>query len=406
MIQLAMKKTTLSNGLTIITEKKQTESITIQVNVQVGSNQEPEKIFGISHFIEHMLFEGTKNRENSTLIANEIERLGGELNAYTSNERTCFYIKVYKKHFLKALDVLADILQNPLFNPKQIEKERQIILKEINMVKDEPRFYQWVLFQKTLFKKHPSRNPTYGTVEAVKTITKKDLLNYYHRYYVPNNMVISVVGNLKNPESKVKKAFNLKNKKRRVSKEIKEPINKEITIKKEKRKILNSYVVLGYKTVKRSDKDSYVLDVIKALLARGQSGKIVEEVRNKRGLAYEINVHHESGIDYGFFAVYFNTPKGNISKVKDLILNQLNNLKDLSGEELKEALGYLEGQYILENEDTHDIADDFGFWEQIKDVKLAKEYIKNVKKTKKKDILKVSNKYFTGNYTMTVIEQK
>ena len=104
MIQLAMKKTTLSNGLTIITEKKQTESITIQVNVQVGSNQEPEKIFGISHFIEHMLFEGTKNRENSTLIANEIERLGGELNAYTSNERTCFYIKVYKKH-VRSLEV-------------------------------------------------------------------------------------------------------------------------------------------------------------------------------------------------------------------------------------------------------------------------------------------------------------
>ena len=167
-----MKKTNLKNGLTLIEEKKDTASVSIVITVKTGSNNETKKILGISHFIEHMLFEGTAKRENSTIIANEIEKLGGDLNAYTSNEKTCFYIKVPKKHFDKALDILSDILQNPVFDKKSIEKERGIILKEINLVNDEPRFYQWILFQRTLFKKYPTKNPAYGTRAAVKKITR------------------------------------------------------------------------------------------------------------------------------------------------------------------------------------------------------------------------------------------
>ena len=177
-----MHKYTLKNGLTLLFEKRATKTTAVEVTVKTGSNNESKKINGISHFIEHMLFEGTKTRKSSREIANEIEKLGGELNAYTSNERTAFFAKVLNKHFDKALEILSDIIKNPLFDKKNIEKERKVILKEINLVTDEPRFHQWILFQKTLFKKHPSKNPTYGTVEAVKTITKKDLLNYYHIY--------------------------------------------------------------------------------------------------------------------------------------------------------------------------------------------------------------------------------
>src|SRR3989338_232969 len=193
-----MKKTTLKNGLTLIEEKKDTDSVSIVITVKTGSNNESKNIFGISHFIEHMLFEGTVNRASSTIIGNEIERLGGDLNAYTTNERTCFYVKVPKKHFDIALEIASDIMQHPLFDNKMIEKERSVILKEINMVTDEPRFHQWVLFSKTLFKKHSAKNPTYGTVKAVKRISRQDLVSYYKKYYVPNNMVISVVGSVNN----------------------------------------------------------------------------------------------------------------------------------------------------------------------------------------------------------------
>jgi len=132
----------LRNGLTTIVDQKKTDSITIQATVKVGSNNESKKNNGISHFIEHMLFERTKKRSDARTISNEIECLGGILNAYTSSERTCFFIKVPRIHFLKALDILSDIIQNPLFNKEHLEKERKIILKEINLHKDEPRFHQ------------------------------------------------------------------------------------------------------------------------------------------------------------------------------------------------------------------------------------------------------------------------
>lgn len=402
-----MEKFELKNGLTIIIEKKPIETTTIQATVKVGSNNENKKINGISHFIEHMLFEGTKKRPNSQIISNEIESLGGELNAYTCNERTCFYIRVPKKHFDKALDITADILQNPLFNEKNIEKERKIILKEIDLHKDEPRFHQWILFTKTLFKKHPAKLPTYGTVEAVKRITRKDLLNYYHKYYVPNNTIILVVGNFnKNIVNKIKNQFkNLKPKKLSKTKKIKEPKQNKIEIKKEKRKILSSYMVMGYKTPPRKNKDSYVLDVIRSILGRGQSGKIFDEIRNKRGLAYEVGVHHDPSINYGFFAVYLNTDKKNIKKIIQLIIKEFENLKNLTSKELKEAKGFLIGQHILENEDPKELADELSYWESIKDAELLNKYIKEINKINKKDILRVANKYLTKNYTLAMIEQ-
>ena len=145
-----MKNVKLANGLEIIYENKNNNSVVVQVMIKVGSNDEKEDERGISHFLEHILFEGTTNRSTNQEISNEIEKIGGEFNAYTTNERTCFYIKVLKKHFSNAVDILADILQNPLFNEKHISKEKNIVLKEIDMVHDEPSYYQWVLLQKNL----------------------------------------------------------------------------------------------------------------------------------------------------------------------------------------------------------------------------------------------------------------
>ncbi len=401
-----MQKTALKNGLTIITQSKQSDSTSIVITINVGSNNEVKEINGISHFIEHMLFEGTKHRKSSTIIANEIEKLGGDLNAYTSNERTVFFIKVPKKHFDVALNIISDIIQNPLFDKTSIEKERNIILKEINMVTDEPRFHQWILFQKTLFKKHPTKNPTYGTIEAVKSITRNDLIDYYKKYYIPNNMIISVVGNVKNVNKKIEKSFkNFKKGKEIKIKAIKEPEQRSIQKKTEKKKILNSYMVLGCKTAKRNEKEAYVLDVVKAILGRGQSGKIIEEIRNKRGLAYEVNVLHDSNKDYGFFAVYLNTDKKKINEAVKIILNEFKKLKRVKEKEINDAKGFIEGQLILEKEDTRHLADLTAFWEMIEDAKLAKNYIKEIKKIKKKDIIRVVDKYLTKKYALAVILQ-
>lgn len=399
-------KIKLKNNLTIILENKPTQTITIQATVKTGSNNENIKINGISHFIEHMVFEGTKKRPNSKIISNEIESLGGELNAYTSNERTCFYVKVPKKHSRKALDIIADILQNPLFEKKKIEKERKIILKEINLHKDEPRFHQWILFDKALFKKHPAKLPPYGTVKAVKSLTRKNMLSYYNKYYIPNNIILTIVGNFnKEIIEEIKNQFkNFKPSKLPKKRRITEPKQRKTT-KKEKRKILNSYMVLGYKTVNRANQDSYVLDVIKSILGKGQSGRIFDEIRNKRGLAYEVGVHHEAEKDYGTFAVYLNTDKKNIKKIINIILKEFKNLANLTTKELKEAKGFIIGQHILQNEDTQDLADELGYWESIKDANLLNNYIPKIRLVTKTDILRVAEKYLTKNYALAVIEQ-
>jgi len=203
-----MKKYKLKNRITILFEKNRSKSVAVEVMVKVGSNDENIEINGISHFLEHMLFEGTKKRKDSREIANEIEKYGAEFNAYTSNDRTAFFIKIINMRFDKALDILSDMIINPLFSKKTIEKEKQVILKEINMVTDDPRQHQWMLFQKNLFEKHPARNPTYGAVAAVKNLNRKKINDYYNKYYIPNNMIISVVGNIDNVKQKIEKYFS------------------------------------------------------------------------------------------------------------------------------------------------------------------------------------------------------
>ena len=402
-----MKIKKLSNGLTIIYNKQDTKTVAIQITVKVGSNYETLPISGISHFIEHMVFEGTKNYPDSRSLSNVVESLGGELNAYTSDERTTYHIKIVKKHFNKALQVLSDILTRPLFRAPDIEKERKIITDEIKLVIDEPRNYQWVLFEKTLFKKHPVRNPTYGSVKAVNSMTRKQLLDYYNTYYTAPNTLITVVGNIDNVFNKIKTYFSHYSPKKAPKLSIpNEPKQRSIQKKFEPRKLNNSYVILGYKTAIRKNKDSYALDLIRGIMARGQSGKLFYEIRTKRGLCYEIGMHHEPSKDYGFIAVYLGTDKKNISKSIKVILAILKNLQSTTQKELDEAKEYIEGSFYLENEDNYQLADNIGSWALLDTPEKINSYIKNIRKVSLSQLKSVAKRYFTKNYTLAALKQK
>ncbi|HJN56384.1 MAG: pitrilysin family protein [Candidatus Woesearchaeota archaeon] len=402
-----MQKYRLKNGTTIIFEKNSSKSVALEVMFKVGSNDENEKVSGISHFLEHMLFEGTKKRKNNKAIANEIEKYGGEFNAYTSADRTAYFIKIINKKFDIALDILSDMVANPLFANKFIKKEKDVIQKEINMVTDDPRQHQWILFQKNLFEKHPAKNPTYGTVKTIKYLNRNIIADYFENHYSPNNMIISVVGNVDNVKNKINRYFGkLKPKKIISRKKIKEPLQAKIKKFVEKRKIFNSYMVLGYKTIPRMDKESYVLDVITAILGRGQSGWIFDEIRNKRGLAYQVSVHSEHESDYGYFAVVIGLDKKNIEKAKKLILQQFRKLEKTSNKELEEAKTYIEGNHTLTLEDNFHAADNLAFWETIKDASLSKHFINKMKKVNLSDIKRVSRRFLNDKYTLVVVEQE
>ncbi|MBI2655516.1 insulinase family protein [Candidatus Woesearchaeota archaeon] len=402
-----MQKYRLSNGITIIFEKNQSKSVAVEVMFRLGSNFETKNLAGAAHFLEHMLFEGTKKRNSSREIANEIEKYGGEFNAYTTGDRTAFFIKIINKKFDVALDILSDMVANPLFDKKILEKEKKVVLKEINMVNDDPRSYQWILFHKTLFDRHPAKNPTYGSVETVKKFSREHVMDYYMSHYLPNNMIISIAGNVKNVKGKINRHFGQLKPGRTIKRpECHEPAQSKIKKFTEKRKTFNSYMMLGYKVVPRLHKDSYVFDVISAVLGRGQSGWMFDEIRNKRGLAYQVGVNNEHESDYGIFAVYTNLDKKNIEKAKSIILQQFRRLESISEKDLEEAKTYIEGNYALQMEDNFHRADSFAVWETIKDARLAGEYLKNVKKVSVSDIKRISRRYLNDKYTLVVIEQE
>ena len=402
-----MEKFQLKNGLTVLFQKNSSDSVALEAMFKVGSNDEKPDILGISHFLEHMLFEGTKKRPDSIIIANEIEKYGAEFNAYTSSCRTAFFIKIINKRLDIALDILSDMIANPLFRKDKMEKEKKVILREIDMVTDDPRQHQWILFQKNLFEKHPTKNPTYGTIKTVRALDRKKLFDYYKKYYAPNNMILSIVGNVHEVKEKAEKYFGpLKPKNMQKKKEIKEPKQNKIKNFTEKRKIQNSYIVLGYKTVPRLHEDSYALDVVSAVLGRGQSGWIFDEIRNKHGLSYQTGVQTENEADHGTFAVYAGLDRKNIGKAKNLVLKQFKRLQKITKTEFNEAKTYIEGHYALQTEDNFHKADDMAFWEMIKDASFAESYIPNIRKVAMKDVKIAAKKYLNDNYTFVAIEQK
>ena len=395
----------LGNGLTILYYPKKGNSVVVEVMINVGSCHEKKVERGISHFLEHILFEGTSKRRSNKEISNEIERIGGDFNAYTSTGKTCFYAKVLKKHFSIAVDVLADILQNPLLREEDIKKEKNVVLKEIAMIYDEPKYHQWVLLQQNLFEKHPCKFPTYGDVKVIRALDRRRVEHFFKKHYVPNNMVVSIVGDVSNWRPEIGKKFAFKRGKVTKMRFPTEPAlrkDKKLVLKK---KIFNTHLVLGFKTVPRVHPDSYVLDIINGILGRGQSGKMFTEIRSKRGLAYDVGTQVLADTDFGYFAVYAIIDKKNIGLVKDLMLKEIQGLREVSAEEVKEAQEYIEGDYLLGMEDAQKVADQVLFWEQVKSAEEMNGYLQKIKKVTVADVRRVVEKYFK-HYAQVVLEGK
>lgn len=400
-----MHKEILSNGLTLLVVRRASKVATIMVTVKTGSNNETKKEKGVSHFVEHMLFEGTKAR-TSIEITKAIEGIGGDIGAFTTNEETCFYVRVLPKHLNIAVEILFDIIKNPAFNRREIEKERSVILNEINLKNDEPRFLQWELFLRNLFRDMPTSFSISGTRESVQKVTREMLVDYHKKYYAPNNMILTYVGANVDKRQIVRKFSCLK--RQRTAEccwKTKEIGRQEKFVCRE---ISQSYLVFGYRTQPRVHKDSYTLDVIRAVLGRGMSGLLVHEIRTIKGLAYEVGCHHEANKFYGFFSIYLSTDKKNITKCNRIIRKHMTRLKTrpVSKNELTEAKNFLEGEFTIEMEDNQKFATALAIWEYSGLGDDLNEYVHNIKKVKREDILRIAKKYFRNNYCLTIVRQK
>lgn len=340
-------KKKLKNGLTILFEKRNLPVVCSSVTSKSGSEYETEKLKGISHFIEHLVFKGTKKR-NVKQISEEVEKRGGIINAFTSEEFTCFWNKLPSKYLNIGIDIASDLVLEPLFEKEALERERKVILEEIKMYNDNPQLYVMNKIKELLYEK-PFGMFTAGTCETMSKINREDVLKIYDNYST-NNMMLTVVGNANFDEicKMAEKIFPETKKKIQETK----PIIKNSQLVEKRKGVEQANLVFGYHVPTLKDKNRYTAEILDILLTGGMSSKLFQEIREKRGLAYAVKGILEQNKNYGYEMIYVGTVKEKVKEVKELILKEIEKLRNLENKELEEAKEQLIGLRQLESEDS------------------------------------------------------
>ncbi len=354
------RKVTLDNGLRLVTAAmSHTRSVSISFFIGAGSRYEDEKHAGISHFIEHMLFKGTKKRPTSAEVCTVIEGVGGMLNAGTDKELTIFWCKVAESHFHSALDVLADVLLNSLFDPAEIEKERQVIFEEINMSLDYPAQRVSMLMDELLWPGHPLGRDVAGNRESVAGISRKMMLDYLSRQYQPDNAVLSIAGDIKHREvaADVSRAVAgwVKRQPHPGYAPYREKMGRRVLI--EKRDTEQTQLCLALPGLSIIHPERFKLDLLNVILGEGMSSRLFTEIRDKLGLAYSIQSYAEHFLDTGVFAVSAGVDDKNLKVAVKAILAELARLREkIPRIELSKAKELFKGRILLRMEDSRSVA--------------------------------------------------
>ncbi len=398
---MKFQKTTLKNGLRIRTcEMPYMQSVAITIYIKAGSRYEKKNLCGISHFLEHIVFKGTKHYPTHKNITETIEGVGGSINAWTAKNHTAYVSKVPKKHFKKVMGVLIDLLLYPKLEKKSIDMERKVIIEEINSSEDSPESKTGSQYYKLLWPNHPLGRDIGGNIRSLKKITKKDLSKYINNLYnKPNNMVVSVAGNI-NHEKVVfltkKLLGKLKGKPKIKFESIIDKQNKpQISI--HQRNTKQTYLCLGVKGLSYNSKDKTALEVLDTIIGGGSSSRLRLLIREKKGLAYSIGSYCSYFSDTGIFTIYAGINTKKISEAITAILKELNKLKDktVSSLELKKTKEFMKGNILLGKEDTENMSEWQGKQELLYPKTLTpEELIEEIDKVSQKDIKRIANNLF------------
>ncbi len=342
-------KTELPSGLRIVTEHVPgVRSASLGVWVTVGSRHESASENGISHFIEHMAFKGTRTR-SALEIARTIERGGGVINAFTGKELTCFYVHVLDEELPTALDLLSDILRDSLYSPTEIDKEKQVILDEIRDHEDMPDDLVFEHFIKELFAPHSLARPILGPPENVRGFSRDDLVKFIGSHYVPQRIVVAAAGNV-NHRTLVKKVKDKLDfaKPHRLPKADAVAVLKP-SFNRHPRPIQQSHMVIGTRGLSYSAKDRFTLLVMNTLLGGGMSSRLFQNIREKHGIAYSIYSFADSLIDTGYWGVYLATDPQKLDRARKLVLEELRLMREtqVSKDDLEGVRTQLKGNIML-----------------------------------------------------------
>jgi predicted Zn-dependent peptidase len=397
----------LDNGLRLITETMpQVRSVTIGVWLMRGSRHESDARSGIAHFVEHMLFKGTATRTAED-IAQAIDSIGGQLDAFTAKEYASYYIKVLDEHLPLAVDLLADIVLRPAFAAEEIEREKKVILEEIKMVEDTPDDLVHELFTQHFWEGHPLGRPILGSPETVESLTTESLREYFGGAYVAPNMVISAAGNLDHAVVRdlLVRAFDdLRIEGESLSEEPPRVVPQVITRTKE---LEQSHICLGTNSYPQSHDDRYVSYILNTLLGGSMSSRLFQNVREKRGLAYAVFSGLSAYRDAGNITIYAGCANEAVEQVIDLCVEELRQIKKarVPEAELRRAKDHLKGSLMLSLENTASRMSHLARQEIYFDRHFGlDETLTGVERVSSEDLLRVASDLFVnGSLAATIL---
>ncbi len=395
-----INKFTFNNGLRVITEKiDYVKSVSIGIWVKVGSSNENINTNGMSHFIEHMLFKGTKDKKANE-IAEFIDNIGGQLNAFTSKECTCYYVKVLDENIDEAIDLLSDMFFNSLFDESDIEKEKSVVCEEIKMYEDSPEDVVHERLSKIMFEGSSLSYPILGTIDNINTFNKSNITKYKHENYTPFNTVIAAAGNFDEKEfiNKLKVKFDSWKgiDKKQESKEIEykhnvEGINKDLE---------QLHICIGSKGIGRHNKLYYPLLVFNNIYGGTMSSRLFQELRENKGLVYTVYSYVSSYSNCGLFATYAALMPNYIEKALEVIKKEIQGIKNgnISKKEFERAKQQIKGNYILGLESTSSRMTAIGRRELIYDeIIYPDQIIDKINRITYDDVIKVVETLFDNN---------
>ena len=357
-----MSKTTLPSGLRIVTEEVSTvRSAAVGIWVNVGSRDETPSVAGASHFLEHLLFKGTKRR-NAMEISSSIEAVGGEMNAFTGKEYTCFYARVIDTDLPLAIDVVSDLITSSIIKSEDVDSERNVVLEEIAMRDDDPSDLVHDLFLETFYGDTPLGRPILGTIDSMKSMSRNSVFNYYKKRYQPEDLVVAVAGNIKhkNVAKMVEQALSkdgfldVPDKEFHTRAASKSKVTGHHKVGIIERKSEQAHLLMGVEGVDRNDERRFALSILASALGGGMSSRLFQEIREKRGLAYSVYAYVQQFAGSGSLAFYAGCHPSKAVEVTQIIRDVTHDVaaNGLTDEEIRRAKGAVSGSLVLSQEDT------------------------------------------------------
>ncbi|MEH6994693.1 pitrilysin family protein [Neobacillus drentensis] len=400
-----INKYSCKNGVRIVLENIPTvRSVAIGVWIGTGSRNEDPQTNGISHFLEHMFFKGTKNR-SAKEIAESFDSIGGQVNAFTSKEYTCYYAKVLDTHAQFALDVLADMFFNSTFVEEELNKERNVVLEEIKMYDDTPDDIVHDLLSRAIYGDHPLGYPILGTEETLNTFTSATLKDYIHNRYTPENVVISIAGNVSDKFIlEVEKYFGSYEGGNSATLE-NIPVFQSNRLSR-KKETEQAHLCLGFEGLKIGHEDVYSLIILNNILGGSMSSRLFQEVREQRGLAYSVFSYHSAYQDNGVVTVYGGTGAKQLDVLYETIQETLEKLKQdgITDKELNNSKEQLKGSLMLGLESTNSRMSRNGKNELLlKRHRSLDEIIEQIDQVTKQSVNGMATSVFTDKYSVSLI---